>query len=87
MTNDIPVKKPTLSKLKIGDTFEALGMLPAFEAFLAADARRFRRWRDSVVLELDDPMVVEACQYLVASGAVTEDQVNALLENCRSDIA
>ena len=76
----------SISKIKIGDAFESMGMLDAFEAFIAADKTSTRRWRDAVVLMSDDPMVVEACKYFQSAGVVTAAQIGELLQACKSDI-
>lgn len=75
-----------ISKIKIGDAFEKLGMIDAFEAFVASDKTCTRRWRDAVVLMSDDPMVVEACKYFQSTGVVTAAQIGELLQSCKSDI-
>ena len=74
-----------LSKIKLGDAFEALGVIDQFESFIAAEPTRARRYRDAVTLASDDPMVLSACDYFGEKLGMTAEQIGALLEQCRSD--
>jgi hypothetical protein len=83
-----PVPEPafSISKIKLGDTFDAIGVLAQFEAYIASDAKVSRRWRDAVVLMSDDPMVLGACGYFQQMLGMTDAQIKAMLVSCKSDI-
>jgi len=81
------VEQPfAISKIKLGDKFEELGVLAQFYAFIASDPRRARRYKDSVVLMSNDEDVTSAMAYFKQVLTMNDDQIKNLLEGCKSDI-
>jgi hypothetical protein len=75
-----------ISKIKLGDAFEALGVIGMFQDFIASNPTTARRYRDAVVLMSDDPMVTGAMGYFKDALKLNDDQIKNLLEGCKSDI-
>jgi hypothetical protein len=81
------VEQPfAISKIKLGDAFEALGVIAQFEAFINGDATIQRRYRDAVVLMSDDEMVLGAMAHFKQALGLDNEQIKLLLESCKSDI-
>jgi len=81
------VEQPfAISKIKLGDAFEALGVIEQLEAFIASSPTIARRYRDAVVIMSDDPMVTSAMGYFKDALTLNDDQIKNLLEGCKSDI-
>jgi hypothetical protein len=83
---EIPEQRFAISKIKLGDAFEALGVIAQFEAFIASNPTIARRYRDAVVLMSDDQMVTSAMGYFKDALKLNDDQIKNLLEGCKSDI-
>ena len=75
-----------ISKIKLGDAFEALGVIAQFEAFIASNPTIARRFRDAVVLMSDDEMVLGAMSYFKQALSLNDDQIKLMLKSCKSDI-
>jgi len=75
-----------ISKIKLGDAFEALGVIDQFEAFISSNPTIARRYRDAVVLMSDDTMVTSAMGYFKDALKLNDDQIKNMLEGCKSDI-
>jgi hypothetical protein len=75
-----------ISKIKLGDAFEDLGMVEIFEAFIASDKTIARRYRDAVVLMSNDPMVTGAMAHFKTELGLNDGQIAGLLNHCKSDI-
>ncbi len=81
------VEQPfAISKIKLGDAFEELGVIAQFDAFIASNPTIARRYRDAIVLMSDDEMVTSAMGYFKDALKLNDDQIKNLLEGCKSDI-
>lgn len=73
-----------LSKIKLGRAFRALGQEEAFEAYLDSDPTLRRDWERAVTLRSDDPLVVSSCYVFKSTLGLTDEQMTAMLDSCRS---
>ena len=72
-----------ISKMRLLEAFEAVGLDDAFMAFLEADKRTRRYWYASTTLDSDDPRVVAAGAAIAAAFHLTAEQVDGLLRSAR----
>jgi hypothetical protein len=75
-----------ISKIKLGDAFESLGVIAQFDAYIASNPTTARRYRDAVVLMSDDEMVTSAMGYFKQSLHLDDEQIKLMLKSCKSDI-
>lgn len=73
-----------ISKEKLSDAMRSAGLYAQFRGYLAADPDRLDRWNDAVVLDSDNPMVLEAIPAI--QSLLPEVDINALLRSCTSDL-
>ena len=84
VSEDAPNAPVSLSKLKILDFVDSLGMFDAFKEFIGADARRLWRWNAGSVISMDDPMVVSDLPAFAALLGIAEaDLMGSLITACR----
>lgn len=73
-----------LSKIALRDFFRSRGLGDEFRAFLASDMELREDWEDAVTLDDNDPKVVGAFSYFINAEILTQDDVDAVLIECRS---
>ena len=72
-----------ISRMRLLEAFEAVGLDDAFMAFLEADKHLRRYWYASTTLDSNDPRVVAAGAAIAEAFHLTAEQVDGLLRSAR----
>ena len=72
-----------ISRMRLLEAFEAVGLDDAFMAFLESDKHTRRYWYASTTLDSDDPRVVAAGAAIAEALGLTAEQVDGLLRSAR----
>lgn len=75
-----------ISKYKLRLQFRSIGKEDELDLFLNSSPTLAKDWADAVTLDSNNPLVVSACEAFKASMGMTDDQIKAILNACRSDI-
>lgn len=72
-----------VSKIKLLDALDAIGLEDALFAFLATDEKLLRRFNAAQVLVSTDPLLVAAIPLFAAASGKSVEEINALLQSSR----
>ena len=72
-----------ISRMRLLEAFESLGLDDAFMAFVESDKHRRRFWYASTTLDSDDHRVVAAAHAITKALHLTAEQVDGLLRSAR----
>ena len=76
----------TMSKLKLVQAMDSLGLLDDFLSALQSDATAKLMWDVSVVIDSDNPLVVNFINANKTSLGINDQDIKDMFENCISDL-
>lgn len=86
ITETPPALPFPISKIALKKAMQAVGQWESFKAVLQQDLDAWEDFNFAVVLMSDDPKVLQFKQVCVQLFGFTEEQVDAMLKSCKSDI-
>ena len=72
-----------ISKIKLIEIFEGMGLRDTFLAFIASDEDLSVYWNNSTTLDSNHPKVVSAARAIGEAFSISDEQVNALLRSAQ----